>query len=53
VEHVRQLPALTDAVGRHLLRGDVSAAKSTVERSDTLLADVYRVGSSGWSAAAR
>jgi biopolymer transport protein ExbB len=36
--------ALTDAVGRHLLRGDISAARSTVERSDTLLADVYRVG---------
>jgi len=36
--------ALTDAVGRNLLRGDISAARSTVERSDTLLADVYRVG---------
>ena len=36
--------ALTDAVGRHLLRGDVSAARGTVERSDTLLSDVYRVG---------
>ena len=35
--------ALTDAVGRNLLRGDVSAAKGTVDRSDTLLADVYRV----------
>src|SRR4029453_11884721 len=35
--------ALTDAVGRHLLRGDISAAKGTVDRSDTLLADVYRV----------
>jgi len=36
--------ALTDAVGRHLLRGDLSAARGTVERSDTLLSDVYRVG---------
>jgi hypothetical protein len=36
--------ALTDAVGRHLLRGDISAARGTVERSDSLLADVYRVG---------
>jgi len=36
--------ALTDAVGRHLLRGDVSAARGTVERSDTLLSDVYRTG---------
>jgi len=35
--------ALTDAVGRHLLRGDISAAKGTVDRSDTPLADVYRV----------
>jgi len=35
--------ALTDAVGRHLLRGDLSAARGTVERSDTLLSDVYRV----------
>ena len=35
--------ALTDAVGRHLLRGDVSAAKGTVDRADTPLADVYRV----------
>jgi biopolymer transport protein ExbB len=35
--------ALTDAVGRNLLRGDVSAAKGTVDRSDTPLADVYRV----------
>jgi biopolymer transport protein ExbB len=35
--------ALTDAVGRHLLRGDLSAARGVVERSDTPLADVYRV----------
>jgi len=35
--------ALTDAVGRHLLRGDLPAARGVVERSDTLLADVYRV----------
>ena len=35
--------ALTDAVGRHLLRGDLAAARGVVERSDTLLADVYRV----------
>ena len=35
--------ALTDAVGRHLLRGDLPAARGVVERSDALLADVYRV----------
>ena len=35
--------ALTDAVGRNLLRGDISAAKGTVDRADTPLADVYRV----------
>jgi biopolymer transport protein ExbB len=36
--------ALTDAVSRYLLRGEMSAARGLVERSDALLADVYRVG---------
>jgi len=41
--------ALTDAVGRHLLRGDLSAARGVVERSDTPLADVYRRWKRLWS----
>jgi biopolymer transport protein ExbB/TolQ len=36
--------ALADAVSRNLLRGEVSAARGLVERSDALLADVFRVG---------
>src|SRR5262249_56081415 len=34
--------ALTDAVGRHLLRGALAARRGAVERSDTPLADPYR-----------
>ncbi len=35
---------LGEAVGKHLLRGDVAAARTTAERSDALAADIFLAG---------
>jgi biopolymer transport protein ExbB len=35
---------LSEAVSKHLLRGDVAAARSTVDRSDAAAADIFRAG---------
>lgn len=35
---------LGEVIARHLLRGDVAAARSAAERSDALAADIYRAG---------
>jgi biopolymer transport protein ExbB len=35
--------ALNDSIARHLLRGDVAAARSVAERSDSLAADIFLV----------
>ena len=35
--------ALSDVVGRHLLRGDLPSARGAAERSPALIADLYRV----------
>ncbi len=36
--------ALGESVGKHLLRGDVAAARTTAERSDALAADIFLAG---------
>jgi biopolymer transport protein ExbB len=35
---------LSEAIFRHLLRGDVAAARATADRSDAMVADVFRAG---------
>jgi biopolymer transport protein ExbB len=35
--------ALSDAIGRHLLRGDLASARAAAERSPALIADLFRV----------
>ncbi|MGA9522606.1 MAG: MotA/TolQ/ExbB proton channel family protein [Myxococcaceae bacterium] len=35
---------LGESVGKHLLRGDVAAARTTAERSDALAADIFLAG---------
>lgn len=36
--------ALGESVNKHLLRGDLTAARTTVERSDCVAADIFQVG---------